>query len=117
MSPMIWGSDAEQFLPDRWNTLNDVPNTQFLTFQYGLHSCVSANVRSPRMYWAEICRDGDESFACCVGRFIRVSQSSRTTGGEVQSNYHETEEWAIFKDSRGTIVISLARKCDFSSIS
>lgn len=36
MSTSIWGTDAEEFRPERWENLKDVPNTQFLTFQHGI---------------------------------------------------------------------------------
>jgi len=36
MSHEIWGPDAEEFRPERWESLKDVPNTQFLTFQHGV---------------------------------------------------------------------------------
>jgi len=32
----LWGDDAEEFRPERWVSLKDVPNTQFLTFQHGI---------------------------------------------------------------------------------
>ena len=35
MNTSIWGADAEEFRPDRWEKLKDVPNTHFLTFQHG----------------------------------------------------------------------------------
>ena len=35
MSHEIWGPDAEEFRPERWESLRDVPNTHFLTFQHG----------------------------------------------------------------------------------
>jgi cytochrome P450 len=40
MSPHIWGSDAEQFRPERWDNIKDVPNTHFLTFQHGPRACI-----------------------------------------------------------------------------
>jgi cytochrome P450 len=39
MSHEIWGPNAEEFRPERWESLKDVPNTHFLTFQHGkVHS-------------------------------------------------------------------------------
>lgn len=35
MSPSIWGPDSETFKPDRWDTIKDVRNSHFLTFQHG----------------------------------------------------------------------------------
>lgn len=32
----IWGPDASEFRPERWDNIKDVPNTQFFTFQHGL---------------------------------------------------------------------------------
>jgi cytochrome P450 len=37
MSSSIWGADAEEFRPERWEHLKDVPNTHFFTFQHGIH--------------------------------------------------------------------------------
>jgi Cytochrome P450 len=38
MSSEIWGPDAMEFNPDRWDRLKDVPPTQFFTFQHGTWS-------------------------------------------------------------------------------
>lgn len=40
MHPELWGEDAREFRPERWDELKDVSNTHFLTFQQGPHSCL-----------------------------------------------------------------------------
>ena len=50
MNTSIWGPDAEEFRPDRWENLKDVPNTHFLTFQHGTSTKRESNGRSPRLY-------------------------------------------------------------------
>ena len=43
MHPSIWGPDAEEFRPDRWDNIKDAPSTQFLTFQHGASLLISTS--------------------------------------------------------------------------
>lgn len=59
---VLWGDDADEFRPDRWDSLKDVSSTQFLTFQHGMVSDSRGLTgdRSSSVYWTEVCGDGDE---------------------------------------------------------
>jgi benzoate 4-monooxygenase len=43
-SKEIWGPDAEEFKPERWNNLTERQKTGFIPFSYGPRSCVGRNV-------------------------------------------------------------------------
>ncbi|KAH8674574.1 putative benzoate 4-monooxygenase [Tricladium varicosporioides] len=43
-SKEIWGENAEEFVPERWNSLTERQKTGFIPFSYGPRSCVGRNV-------------------------------------------------------------------------
>jgi len=43
-SKEIWGSNADEFVPDRWDHLTERQKTGFIPFSYGPRSCVGRNV-------------------------------------------------------------------------
>lgn len=43
-SKEIWGSDADQYNPDRWDSLTEKQKNAFIPFSYGPRSCVGRNV-------------------------------------------------------------------------
>jgi benzoate 4-monooxygenase len=43
-SKEIWGSNADEFVPDRWDTLTERQKNAFIPFSYGPRSCVGRNV-------------------------------------------------------------------------
>jgi benzoate 4-monooxygenase len=43
-STEIWGPDAEQFRPERWDTVTEKQKNAFIPFSYGPRSCVGRNV-------------------------------------------------------------------------
>ena len=43
-SKEIWGPDADEFNPDRWNDLTERQKVGFIPFSYGPRSCVGRNV-------------------------------------------------------------------------
>ncbi|KAG9245974.1 cytochrome P450 [Calycina marina] len=43
-SKEIWGSNASDFVPERWDSLTDRQKTAFIPFSYGPRSCVGRNV-------------------------------------------------------------------------
>ncbi|TGO12812.1 hypothetical protein BTUL_0082g00580 [Botrytis tulipae] len=43
-SKEIWGSDADEFVPDRWYNLTERQKNAFIPFSYGPRSCVGRNV-------------------------------------------------------------------------
>ncbi|QIW97055.1 hypothetical protein AMS68_002573 [Peltaster fructicola] len=40
----IWGADAEEFRPERWEKITELQKTAFIPFSYGPRSCVGRNV-------------------------------------------------------------------------
>jgi hypothetical protein len=75
MNPEFWGPDAEEFRPERWDDLKDVPNTQFLTFQHGILSyplCVLRSFRGADLgryssvHRTQVCGIRNESLASGV---------------------------------------------------
>jgi len=49
MSTKIWGPDAAEFRPERWDDLKDVPNTHFMTFQHGTRACIGRKFAETEM--------------------------------------------------------------------
>jgi cytochrome P450 len=46
-----WGEDAEQFNPDRWNSLPEtISNYSFLTFLQGISNTNTINGRHPKLH-------------------------------------------------------------------
>ena len=43
-SKEIWGNNADEFVPDRWNDLTERQKNGFIPFSYGPRSCVGRNV-------------------------------------------------------------------------
>ena len=43
-SKEIWGRDADEFIPDRWDVLTERQKNAFIPFSYGPRSCVGRNV-------------------------------------------------------------------------
>lgn len=43
-SKEIWGSNADEFVPDRWDNLTERQKNAFIPFSYGPRSCVGRNV-------------------------------------------------------------------------
>jgi benzoate 4-monooxygenase len=43
-SEEIWGSDADQFVPERWDRITDRQRNAFIPFSHGPRSCVGRNV-------------------------------------------------------------------------
>jgi len=43
-SKEIWGPDADEFVPDRWDNLTERQRNGFIPFSYGPRSCVGRNV-------------------------------------------------------------------------
>ncbi|KAF2151377.1 putative P450 monooxygenase [Myriangium duriaei CBS 260.36] len=43
-SKEIWGSDADEFRPERWEKLSDAQRDAFIPFSYGPRACVGRNV-------------------------------------------------------------------------
>lgn len=43
-SKEIWGEDADEFRPERWETINERQKNAFIPFSYGPRSCVGRNV-------------------------------------------------------------------------
>ncbi|KAF4632646.1 hypothetical protein G7Y89_g5490 [Cudoniella acicularis] len=43
-SKEIWGENADEFVPDRWDNLTEKQKTGFIPFSYGPRSCVGRNV-------------------------------------------------------------------------
>jgi len=43
-SKEIWGSNADEFVPDRWDNLTERQKVGFIPFSYGPRSCVGRNV-------------------------------------------------------------------------
>jgi benzoate 4-monooxygenase len=43
-SKEIWGEDADEFVPDRWDRITEKQKNAFIPFSYGPRSCVGRNV-------------------------------------------------------------------------
>ena len=48
-STAIWGPDANEFNPDRWDKLTEKQKNSFIPFSYGPRSCVGRNVAEMEM--------------------------------------------------------------------
>jgi benzoate 4-monooxygenase len=44
-----WGPDAEEFKPERWNTLTDVQKRAFIPFSHGPRGCIGRNLAEMEM--------------------------------------------------------------------
>jgi len=42
--PSVWGPDADNFNPDRWESISDRQKQAFIPFSYGPRACVGRNV-------------------------------------------------------------------------
>jgi len=45
----IWGPDADEFVPERWDKITDRQKNAFIPFSYGPRSCVGRNVAEMEM--------------------------------------------------------------------
>ncbi len=45
----IWGPDADEFRPERWETITERQKNAFIPFSYGPRSCVGRNVAEMEM--------------------------------------------------------------------
>jgi len=43
-SKAIWGGDADEFVPDRWDSITDQQKNAFIPFSHGPRACVGRNV-------------------------------------------------------------------------
>ncbi|THW08597.1 putative P450 monooxygenase [Aureobasidium pullulans] len=43
-SKKIWGPDADDFVPERWEKVTELQNSAFIPFSYGPRACVGRNV-------------------------------------------------------------------------
>lgn len=48
-STEIWGSDAEEFKPERWESITEKQKTAFIPFSHGPRSCVGRNLAEMQM--------------------------------------------------------------------
>ncbi|KLP07672.1 putative benzoate 4-monooxygenase cytochrome P450 [Fusarium fujikuroi] len=48
-STEIWGPDADEFKPERWENLTDKQKNAFIPFSYGPRSCVGRNLAEMQM--------------------------------------------------------------------
>ncbi len=48
-SKEVWGPDADEFVPDRWDRVTDKQKNAFIPFSYGQRSCVGRNVAEMEM--------------------------------------------------------------------
>ena len=48
-SKEVWGPDAEEFVPDRWDRVTEKQKNAFIPFSYGPRSCVGRNVAEMEM--------------------------------------------------------------------
>ena len=86
--PSFWGPDSQEFRPDRWDKLKDVPNTHFLTFQNG--SAVRSQLRiGPRV---------------CIGRkFAELEMKVVLAVLIGRLNFKKVEGWQVEKYSLVTM--------------
>jgi benzoate 4-monooxygenase len=43
-TPQIWGQDADEFRPERWEKVTERQKQAFIPFSYGPRACVGRNV-------------------------------------------------------------------------
>ena len=48
-SKEVWGPDADEFVPDRWDRVSEKQRNAFIPFSYGPRSCVGRNVAEMEM--------------------------------------------------------------------
>lgn len=57
-SKAVWGEDADEFVPERWDTITEKQKNAFIPFSYGPRACVGRNI-------------AEMELACIVGTVFR----------------------------------------------
>ena len=71
-SKEIWGPDADEFNPDRWDDVTEKQKNSFIPFSYGPRACVGRNV-------------AEMELACIVGTVFRNYEFRDEHQGEMQT--------------------------------